>query len=88
MSIVTFFIFIAIGLLCAVISEFILLKSAPGGFLVAAAVGFVGAWIGYSMLFHLGPDLFGVPLIPSVGASVILVFFLSLLSGGSAHSWD
>ncbi len=88
MSIISFFIFIVIALLCAVISEFILPKSVPGGFLVATAVGFVGAWIGSSMLFHLGPDLFGVPLIPSLGSSIILVFFLSLISGGSAHSWE
>lgn len=81
-------IFITIAMSWAFIGELLLPHSVPGGFLGATAIGFIGAWIGSSMLLHFGPDLAGVPLIPAVLGSVVLVFFSSLITGGHARTWQ
>lgn len=88
MSTLPFIIFLLIAVALAFVARFILPHSVPGGFLSTTLVGFFGAWVGSSMLFHVGPDLAGVPLFASILCAAIFIFFFSMLSGGSSHSWD
>ncbi len=88
MGIVPFAIFLVIAASWAFVGELVLPRSVPGGFLSATLIGFIGAWIGGSMLWHLGPDLAGIPLIPSILGSAVLIFFFSLITGGHSHTWD
>lgn len=68
--------------------KLILPGAIPGGSLTTFCVAFIGAWIGSATLWHVGPDLSGVPLFASAVCSVGAVFFLSLLSGGHSHTWE
>ncbi|MBP7861825.1 hypothetical protein KA183_09100 [bacterium] len=88
MAIETFFILLIIAVGTAMLARLVLPHSVPGGIFSCAAVGFCGAWMGASSLFHLGPDLAGVPLFASVIGSVVFTFFFSMISGGSSNSWD
>ncbi len=89
MEMVTFAIFLLIALVVAFGNKLLSPTGAvPGGFATTLSVGFLGAWVGSSTLWHVGPDIAGVPIIASVVCSVTAVFFLSLLSGGHSHTWD
>jgi uncharacterized membrane protein YeaQ/YmgE (transglycosylase-associated protein family) len=54
----------------------------PGGFLVSAIIGILGAWVGGNMIGDFGPDVAGVSLIPCVLGSVVFVFIFSIVSDG------
>lgn len=84
----TFIILLIIAVSTALLARLVLPHSVPGGVFSCSAVGFFGAWMGASSLFHLGPDLAGVPLFASVVGSVVFTFFFSMISGGSSNSWD
>jgi len=56
-----------------------------GGFLTSAIVGVIGAWLGSSMMGSFGPSLAGVPLLPAIVGSALLIFLFSLLSGALAR---
>ena len=86
MQIVAFILFLMVAAVCAYIAECIVPGKAPGGFLASAVVGIIGAWIGGNLVGHIGPDLAGVSLIPTILGSAILVFGLALLSGGFRRS--
>jgi uncharacterized membrane protein YeaQ/YmgE (transglycosylase-associated protein family) len=88
MGIVPFFIFLIIGSVMAFLDEWFLPSSVPGGVPTAIVIGFLGAWVGSAMLWHVGPDLAGVPLLASAVCSALAIFFFSLISGGHAHTWD
>lgn len=81
MTIVSLILFLVVAGVCAVIAEAIVPGRIPGGFLVAAVVGVIGAWVGGTLLGSFGPALAGVSLIPAIIGSALLVFLLSLLSG-------
>ena len=81
MTIVSLILFLVVAGVCAVIAEAIVPGRIPGGFLVAAVVGVLGAWVGGTLLGSIGPSLAGVSLIPAIIGSALLVFLLSLLSG-------
>lgn len=80
MSIVAFILFLIVAAACAYIAECIVPGTIPGGFLTSAIVGIVGAWVGGSLIGHIGPDLGGVSLVPCIFGSALLVFLLSLTS--------
>jgi uncharacterized membrane protein YeaQ/YmgE (transglycosylase-associated protein family) len=82
MSILSFILFLIVASVCAFLAERLVPNSVPGGFLTSAIVGIIGAWIGGSLIGHFGPDLAGVALVPCILGSAILVFLLSLVSGG------
>ncbi len=89
MEMITFAIFLVIALVVAVGNKLQSPTGAvPGGFATTLSVAFLGAWVGSATLWHVGPDIAGVPVVASVVCSVIGVFFLSLLSGGHSHTWD
>ena len=50
----------------------------PYGWLGAIAAGLIGSWLGTLVLGHLGPNLFGVPVIPAFVGAVILAVVAEL----------
>jgi uncharacterized membrane protein YeaQ/YmgE (transglycosylase-associated protein family) len=82
MSILGFILFLIVAATCAWIAECFVPANVPGGFFASAIVGIIGAWVGGNLMGHFGPDLAGVALLPCILGSAILVFGLSLLSGG------
>jgi len=86
--IASFAIFLLIGFVWAFLNDWFHEGSVPGGFPSLIAVGFLGAWIGSAMLWHVGPDLVGIPLLPTIALSGISIFFFSLVCGGHSHTWE
>lgn len=82
MDILGFLLFLIVAAACAFLAEWLVPGTIPGGFITAAIVGVIGAWIGGSLLGHVGPSLAGVSLIPCILGSAIFVFLLSLISRG------
>lgn len=82
MSILSFILFLIVASVCALLAVRLVPNTVPGGFLTSAIVGIIGAWIGGNLIGHFGPDLAGVSLVPCILGSAILVFLLSLVSGG------
>ncbi len=82
MSILSFILFLIVASVCAFIAERLVPNNVPGGFLTSAIVGIIGAWVGGSLIGHVGPDLAGVALVPCILGSALLVFVLSLFSRG------
>jgi uncharacterized membrane protein YeaQ/YmgE (transglycosylase-associated protein family) len=58
----------------------------PWGWVGAILAGLIGSWLGVLILGHLGPSLFGVPIIPGFVGAVILAFVLSFVSKRQAAS--
>ncbi len=56
----------------------------PGGFLGSIVVGFVGAWIG-GALFHFGPVLGGIQIIPAIIGGAIFAFILRLIFSATSR---
>lgn len=82
MSILSFILFLIVASVCAFLAERLVPNNVPGGFLTSAIVGIIGAWVGGSLIGHLGPDLAGVALVPCILGSALLVFVVSLFSRG------
>lgn len=82
MGLLSFILFLIVAACCAYLAERLVPGVIPGGFLTTAIVGIIGAWVGGSLIGHLGPDLAGVSLIPCILGSALLVFILSLVSRG------
>ena len=82
MSIISFILFLIVAAACAYLAERLVPNSMPGGFFISAITGIIGAWLGGSMVGHIGPDLAGVSLIPCIIGSALFVFLFSLISGG------
>lgn len=80
MSILGFILYLIVASACAWIADMLVPGRIPGGFFASAIVGILGAWIGVSLMGTLGPSLAGVPLMPAIIGSAILVFLFSLLS--------
>lgn len=85
MTIISFLLFLLVAGICAIIAEAVVPGRVPGGFLVAAVFGVIGAWLGASLFGNFGPALAGVSLLPTIIGSAILVFLLSLISGAVAR---
>jgi uncharacterized membrane protein YeaQ/YmgE (transglycosylase-associated protein family) len=85
MGIIGFILFLIVAAVCAWIAEAIVPGRVPGGFLTSAIIGIIGAWIGTSLMGHMGPDLAGVALLPAIVGSAILIFAMAILSGVFYH---
>lgn len=53
--------------------------SIPYGWLGAIVAGLAGAWIGGWFLGSMGPDLFGIALVPALVGAVILAVIVNIL---------
>ena len=82
MDVIAFILFLVVAASCAWIAECLIPGLVPGGFLVTAIVGVIGAWIGGTLVGHFGPELESVSLVPTIIGSAILVFGLAVLSRG------
>ncbi len=49
----------------------------PWGWLGAVLAGLVGSWLGVRLIGHVGPALFGVPLVSAFVGAVILAFIMA-----------
>jgi uncharacterized membrane protein YeaQ/YmgE (transglycosylase-associated protein family) len=86
MSILGFICFLIVAAACAWIAECLVPGRIPGGFVVSAIVGIIGAWIGGSIFGSFGPQLAGIALLPAILGSAIFVFCLALLSRGFSRA--
>jgi uncharacterized membrane protein YeaQ/YmgE (transglycosylase-associated protein family) len=67
------------GAIIGAIANAIVPGRAPGGLLGAILVGFVGAIIGGFIPF--GPTFFGIWILPSILAAIVLVLILNAMGG-------
>lgn len=81
MSILGWILFLIVAAICAWIGSAIVPGRVPGGFLTAMVVGVIGAWLGPKLIGGFGPSLAGVPLLPAILGSALLIFALALISG-------
>lgn len=81
MSILGWILFLVVAAVCAWIGGAVVPGRVPGGFLTAMVLGVIGAWLGTELFGPMGPSLAGVPLLPAILGSGILIFALALLSG-------
>jgi uncharacterized membrane protein YeaQ/YmgE (transglycosylase-associated protein family) len=79
MSILSFLLMLVVAAVCAWIADALVPGTIPGGFLVSAVVGVLGAWVGASLFGSWGPALAGVPILPAILGSALLIFLFSLL---------
>ena len=56
----------------------------PYGWLGAILAGLVGGWLGTLVLGRLGPEIFGIYVLPALAGAVVLAFVAEL--GGKALS--
>ncbi len=84
MGILGFILYLIVAAACAWLADYIVPGRIPGGFFTAAIIGVIGAWLGVSLMGGVGPALGGVPLVPAIIGSGLLVFLLSLVS----HRWS
>lgn len=82
MSILGFILYLVVAAVCAWIAEYFVPNGVPGGFLVTAIFGLIGAWVGTSLMGHVGPTLAGVPVLPAIIGSGIVIFLISLVGRG------
>lgn len=85
MDILGFLIFLVVAAVCAWIADLVVPGTIPGGFLVSALVGVIGAWAGTALFGNFGPALGGVSVLPAIIGSGILIFALALISRGRAR---
>jgi uncharacterized membrane protein YeaQ/YmgE (transglycosylase-associated protein family) len=58
----------------------------PWGWLGAILAGLVGSWLGVRLIGQIGPDPFGIPIIPGFVGAVILAVVISLLGKALGRS--
>lgn len=83
MEILMFIFYVIIAAVCAWIAAALVPGGIPGGFLAAAVVGVIGAWMGTALMGSVGPSLAGVPLLPAILGSAVLVFLFYLVARGT-----
>jgi uncharacterized membrane protein YeaQ/YmgE (transglycosylase-associated protein family) len=84
MTLVGFIILLVVAAIAGAIGEMIAGGKVPGGWIGSIIAGFIGAWIG-GALFHFGPTLGGIQIIPAIVGSALFVFVLRLITGGSTR---
>lgn len=80
MTVLAVLLYLIVAACCAGLAAYLVPGSIPGGFLTAAVVGIIGAWIGANLMGGFGPTLAGVPLVPAILGSAIVVFAMALIS--------
>jgi uncharacterized membrane protein YeaQ/YmgE (transglycosylase-associated protein family) len=80
MTLLGFVVLLVVAAIAGAIGEMIAGGKVPGGWLGSIVVGFIGAWIG-GALFHAGPVVEGIQIIPAIVGAAIFVFVLRLIMG-------
>lgn len=72
-----------VGGVLGAIGGMILGKDVPGGMIGNIIVGFLGSWIGSSLLGleNWGPVIGGFAILPALIGAIILIFIYSLIVG-------
>lgn len=70
-----------VGGILGAIAGMIVGKDVPGGIIGNIIVGFIGLWIGSSLLSDFGPIIGGFAIIPALIGAIILIFIFSLIVG-------
>jgi uncharacterized membrane protein YeaQ/YmgE (transglycosylase-associated protein family) len=70
-----------IGLLAERITTRIAPSEMPFGFLGAIFAGIIGSWLGSLLLGHVGPVIFGIPVISALVGAIIVTLIYSLVVG-------
>ncbi len=82
MTLLGFILFLIIAAACAWIADYMVPGTLPGGFFSASVCGIIGAWVGSSLIGPIGPAVEGVPLIPAIFGSAIVIVLLTLAGRG------
>ena len=82
MEILTFILFLFVAAACAWLGEYLVPGTIPGGFLTSVIIGLIGAWVGTQLMGAVGPSLAGVPIIPAILGSAIVIFLGHLVGRG------
>lgn len=52
----------------------------PFGWLGAIATGLLGSWLGVVLIGRVGPELFGLPIIPALVGAIIVALVYTLIA--------
>lgn len=78
MSIVGLIVLLVVAFVAGAIGEAVGGAKVPGGWIGSIVVGFIGSWLG-GALFHFGPTLGGIQIIPAIIGAALFVFVLRLV---------
>lgn len=84
MEILMFIMYLFVASACAWIASYLVPGTVPGGFLASVIVGIIGGWLGAMMMGPVGPSLAGMPLIPAILGSALLIFLFALVTRRAA----
>jgi uncharacterized membrane protein YeaQ/YmgE (transglycosylase-associated protein family) len=82
MGLLDFLVLLIIAAICGALGEMIGGVKIPGGWLGSIVAGLVGAWIG-GMLFHFGPVIGAIQVIPAIVGAILFVLVLRLIFNAS-----
>ncbi|WP_087972210.1 GlsB/YeaQ/YmgE family stress response membrane protein [Oceanobacillus rekensis] len=68
-----------IGGILGWLASLIVGKDVPGGIIGNIIAGFIGAWIGSSLLGSWGPEIGDFYIIPALIGAIVLIFIVSLI---------
>ena len=80
MDFLHFFFYLIVAAVCAGIASRIVPGIGKNGFLGSAVLGMIGAWVGTSCMGNVGPSLEGVPLLPAIVGSAVVLFAVFAVS--------
>ncbi|MBI5546321.1 MAG: GlsB/YeaQ/YmgE family stress response membrane protein [Deltaproteobacteria bacterium] len=78
MTLVGLIVLLVVAFVVGALGELIGGVKVPGGILGSIVVGFIGAWIG-GALFHFGPVVGGIQVVPAIIGGAIFAFALRLI---------
>ncbi|MFD1414356.1 GlsB/YeaQ/YmgE family stress response membrane protein [Oceanobacillus jeddahense] len=61
------------------VAGLIVSKDLPGGIIGNILAGFIGAWLGTSILGNLGPEIGGFFIVPALIGAIILILIVSFI---------
>ena len=79
MSIVPLILMLVMAGIVGWLADLIVPGRLPYGWLGAIVAGLVGSWLGVLLLGHIGPSIFGVPIIPGLVGAIILAVAAELV---------
>jgi uncharacterized membrane protein YeaQ/YmgE (transglycosylase-associated protein family) len=78
MTLVGLIVLLVVAFVVGALGELIGGVKVPGGILGSIVVGFIGAWIG-GALFHFGPILGGIQIVPAIIGGALFALALRLI---------
>ncbi len=79
MSVVHLILMLFIAGLVGALADAIVPGRLPYGWLGAILAGLVGSWLGVLLIGHVGPPIFGIPVIPALVGAIILALGVELV---------